>query len=521
MANLHIAPRYRGLLAGCGYDSARAFLDWAGIILSGHPRRHVLRVQLGGESFILKKEHHVPWRDRMASAWAGYGWSSRSLREARLIEQLRAAGLSCPEVAAFGEDGSQAFLLLREETAMRELRAFLSQPLAVPDRQALARALGRELACIHAAGFTQPDLYAKHILVEATRDGFRFCFLDWQRSRPLRSVSWNRRLRDLAALDASLAGELVSDRLRLACLHAYLADTRAHGVQPRLPRREMALVIRQLGERRRLHRKMRELRQPPLPAGAQQLLWLREGERLCIVRDFFEELGGRLPSWLPQDPASRSEGVYVEHRLILLGSGRTAQLVERWGRTASWMPQGKYPAPEFARASLLFRLQRFGVAGPRLLAMGHHRVTAWQRFSFLLSEPPTGSPLDAVLRQDNAPRMRQRLLRRLGSQLRQMHEAGYMLRPGANVWQMWVVPDPEMPRVALAHIEALERTRAPWQRLIQADLRKVMAAQSQTGVVLSRTDGLRLLLGYLQQRRVDATARRLLAEAVPRERRVA
>src|SRR5206468_2970976 len=133
-----------------------------------------------------------------------------------------------------------------------------------------------------------------------------------------------------------------------------------------------------------------------------------------------------------------------EHRLILLGAGRTAHLVQRWGRR---LQQGKFPAPEFAQAALLFRLQRFGVHGPRLLAMGHRRVSAWQRYAFLLTEPPLGPSLATV--------------------------------PAAN---------------------------------------------PQAGEALSRADRLRVLLGYLQQRRLDAGAR-AIASGDPltrkRERRVA
>jgi tRNA A-37 threonylcarbamoyl transferase component Bud32 len=531
MAYLTIEPRYRDLLTAHGYASARAVLDWPGIILSGHPRRHVLRVRLGDESFILKKEHCVPLRDRLASAWAGFGWSSKSVREARLLEQLHTAGVPCPEVVAVGEDGSQAFLLMREQTGMMELRQFLTgwrasarQPdvssdhVGLTPRRSLAHALGRELARIHAAGFCQPDLYAKHILVRAAGERFEFCVLDWQRSRPRRLVSWRRRVRDLAALDASLSAELAPDRLRLVCLRAYLRETRAHSMQ--LPR-GVAVAIRRLSAARQRQRKMRELRQPPLPAGAQQLLWLREGERLCVVRDFFEELGGQLPSWLPQDPAPSRDGTCVEHRLILLGSGRTAHLVQRWSRSAAWLPEGKYPAPEFARAAMLFRLQRFGVAAPRLLAMGHHRVTAWQRFSFLLAEPPAGPTLAAVLCQSGPARLRQRMLRRLGAQLRQLHEAGFTLRSGADAWQLWVVPDPEMPRVALANVEVLERSKKLREQRTYADLRSVVGVSPQAGPVLSRADRMRVILGYLHRRRLDDAVRRLLAEVVPRERRVA
>jgi tRNA A-37 threonylcarbamoyl transferase component Bud32 len=518
MAYLVIPPRYRALLTGLGRASTRELLAWSGVIVSGHPTRHVLRVQAGAETFILKKEHRVPWRDRLANAWAGFGWSSKSVREARLLHRLEASGVPCPEIVAVGEDCGQAFLLLREQAGM-DLREFLSRLHSRAECRALAQALGRELARIHASGFTQPDLYAKHILVRTAADGFRFCFLDWQRSRPINRVPWRVRLRDLSALDASLAAELASDRLRLTALRAYLSESKARGTVPEISRQSMAVMIRRLGERRIEHRRTRELRQPPLPPGSQQLLWLRDGERLCIARDFYDELGGRLPSWVPDDPAASLDGPSVEHRLILLGSGRTAHLVQRWSRAARW-PRGKYAAPELARAAAIFRLQRFGVAGPRLLAMGHCQVAAWQRFSFLLTEPPTGPALAAVLRQAD-PRVRQRLLHELGVQLRQIHEAGYVLRSGVALGDAWVVGA----RLALASVEPLEPTRTACQQLAVEEIRRLLApARSQARPMLSRTDGLRVLLAYLRVRRLDGGARRLLAQLAPlapRERQVA
>jgi tRNA A-37 threonylcarbamoyl transferase component Bud32 len=511
MAYLEIQPRYRPLLAACARTSARGVLTWTGVIVSGHPSRHVLRVRAGAEALILKKEHRVPWRDRLASAWAGYGWSSRSVREGRLLQELAARGVPCPEVVAAGEDGGQAFLLVREQAGM-DLREFLSRLHSTRECQDLARALGRELARIHAAGFTQPDLVAKHILVRSTAAGFRFCFLDWQRSGRARRVSWEQRLRDLAVLDASLAAELASNRLRMTCLRAYLRDTETQG----LSRRAIALAVRRLGERRLKRRRTREQRQPPLPGGAQDLLWLQDNERLCIARDFYEELRGELPSWLPQAPVPSPDGNYVEHRLILLGAGRTGHLVERWSRAAGFLPRGKYPAPELARAAAIFRLQRFGVAGPRLLAMGHCQVAAWQRFSFLLAEPPTGPSLRTALRQEGPAAQRQQLLRELGQQLRQIHEAGFALRAGIDMGEAWVAT----PRLTLASVEPLERTRATWEDLARMTARS-LAAYGPVELTLSRTDALRVLLAYLNQRRVDRMARLLLAQSVPRERRAA
>jgi tRNA A-37 threonylcarbamoyl transferase component Bud32 len=435
MTFVEIDPRLRDALKQRGFCSARDFLAWSGVILSGHPTRHVLHVATGDESYILKKEHHVPLRDRLASAWAGHGWASKSVREACVLVRLRKAGIPCPEVVAAGEDSGQAFLLLREWRGMVDLRDFLSGTLA-SNRRALADSLGREVARIHAAGFDQPDLYAKHILVRPTSDGFRFCFLDWQRSRARRTVSWRRRQHDLAALDASLAEHLASDRLRLVCLSAYLREAGRRGQAP--PLAGVAAAVRQTSERLLKRRRVRELRQPPLPAGTQHLLWLEGGERLCIACDFHAELNGRLPDWLPQAPPPNPEGACVEHRLIPLGCGRTVHLVQRWSRIGGSLREGKFPTPELARAATIFRLQRFGVAGPRLLAMGHHQVGPRQRFSFLVTEPPIGPSLATVLRTGPAE-LGEDLLRQFDTLMRQIHDAGYVFPPNADPLQGWVV----------------------------------------------------------------------------------
>jgi len=83
------------------------------------------------------------------------------------------------------------------------------------------------LGHLHAAGFAHGDLYSKHVLVRA---GPRFCFLDWQRARLWKKVPIAIRQMDLATLDATMPDTLAGDRMRLACLRAYLVKARdAHG----------------------------------------------------------------------------------------------------------------------------------------------------------------------------------------------------------------------------------------------------------------------------------------------------
>ncbi len=224
MAFLEINPDYRDLLRRLGLLRAEDFLALPAVIVCGHPDRNVAQVALGGVAAFLKREHRVPWKERLANAWSGFGWVSKSRREAATLRALRQAGVGCPDWIAVGEDDrGRAFLLLREVSGTVDLRHFL-QRLAPPrDRHRLARRLGRELARLHDAGFDHPDLYAKHVLVDP--DDGTFHFLDWQRSRRGRP-SWRQRCRDLAALHATLADDLASPRERLACLRAYLGGER-------------------------------------------------------------------------------------------------------------------------------------------------------------------------------------------------------------------------------------------------------------------------------------------------------
>jgi hypothetical protein len=92
---LWINPDFQDLLQRLGLTEAAQFLDLPGLIVSGHPDRHVVRVYLGGPDGLeayLKREHRVGWRHYLASAWAGFGWTSRSVREAQTLAALRQAG---------------------------------------------------------------------------------------------------------------------------------------------------------------------------------------------------------------------------------------------------------------------------------------------------------------------------------------------------------------------------------------------------------------------------------------------
>jgi tRNA A-37 threonylcarbamoyl transferase component Bud32 len=250
---LDCAPAVRASLAG-----RPTFKDFfqlpGGEPVGGHPTRGVVRLRLGRLTAFLKREFRVPWKEYLASWWAGFGFVSKSQREWQVLQALRAAGVGCPEPLAVGAEGGRAFLLVRALTA-HSLGAWLADEADNPPaRRHLARALGRAVARLHAAGFTHPDLYAKHVFVGGGGD---VAFIDFQRTRRRRWVGWGERCHDLAALDASLSDLVVSQTDRLAFLEAYLA---AAGGADRAWRRRVAAAVRRRTRHLLGRRKVQQMR---------------------------------------------------------------------------------------------------------------------------------------------------------------------------------------------------------------------------------------------------------------------
>ncbi len=393
MAFVEINPKYEEFLRRQGLVRAEQFLRLPAVIISGHPDRNVAQVALGEPAervaAFLKREHRIRIKDRLAAAWAGFGPASKSAREARLLQALERAGIGCPEWLAFGEDGrGRAFLLLRQMAGVVELRRLLEErrkALAPAERYRFARHLGEQLALIHAAGFDHPDLYSKHVLVDP--DTGAISLLDWQRSRHRARVPWSARCRDLAALHATLADHLASPRERLACLRAYLCHPAASRSQDL--RRTIVRVRRKAAALRR-RRHIREQLQPPLAIGVQNLIWL-DGEALCVTRDYWADLGQKLPPWL-SPPVQAGWQCRVTQVSVPLPGGGTGVLVRRRQfRPLGWLlgllRRRPPTSPELRQAGLLFRLQRYGVHTPRLLAVGQGPGRFGWTDSFLLVEP--------------------------------------------------------------------------------------------------------------------------------------
>jgi tRNA A-37 threonylcarbamoyl transferase component Bud32 len=508
MAFVDIQPQYRRLLARQRLRTAEQFLALDGIVCCGHPDRNVARVLLGeGAAAVpafLKREHRTRWRDRLANVWAGFGPASRSFREFTLLRRLENTGLGCPEPIAAGEDDQgRAFLLLRELEGYLDLRHFLSEMTtsSASKRRDVARQLGAALARLHGAGIEHGDLYSKHVLVSPAPPPrfLTFRFLDWQRAQRHVRLGWRRRWRDLATLDATLAETLATARERLLVLHTYLKASRTT-VERRcgLTLAAAAWEVRQRSLKLLRRRRIREMRQPVLAAGTQNLIWV-DGEALLLTREFRDELGAQVPDWLREK----------ELRPLFRGHLICRWASRPWRWLWAWLRRKPLVTPELEAMNLLFRLQRYGLALPRLLAAGQKHVRPWQTQSFLLTEPLPGAvPLPRYLGAEPAP-ARGDVVRRAARALRQMHQANCYLSRDSHVaigdlLSVCCSANAE-PTVALATVQGIEKCHYPNPLRAQRDAAAL--AETLRGLC-SRADLMRGLLAYLGQERLTPLGKR-------------
>jgi tRNA A-37 threonylcarbamoyl transferase component Bud32 len=499
-------PRYRAWLARCGVTSADAALALPGEVVSGHADRHVVRVELHGGSghrvVYLKREHVAGRRTRLRNRLAGFGWVSRSEREAMTLAKLEAAGLSGPQWLAYGEDAAgRGFLLVDELAGAFELRAFLADNQLTPeDRRLLAERIGRTLAELHEAGFGTPELAAKHLFVHPGT--LTVTPIDWQTSATAAPTALTRWF---AALHATLADDLADPADRLRVLWAYrrtVRMTRGRGAR----QERFGAVVRRIVElANRLAGKSSVRTQRGVADVNQRLVWL-DGEAAVAV----PEVAAVWPTPAVSEPFYAAHGTPSRQR-ITFADGRTAVLVrtattDPLGRLTAAMRERPWRSPSATAARMLFHLQRHGIPAPRLLAFGQRVTSLTAAESFLVAElPPAISSLPVVFaRPEMPPRERGELLRGCGRLLRKLHDAG--CRPAAD-------PGPDDPLfLAVGDTELSVEIGSPFAvRLAKrvstaarrADVRSFTAR-------LPRTDRARVLAGY----EADRAARKSLARGL-------
>lgn len=500
---LEISPQYRSFFRQLGATEPARFLDLAGEmphIVSGHPDRNVARIhfEAKGERWngFLKREHRVSWRTRVRNALAGFGLSSRSLREARLLQMLQREGLPGPEWLAAGEDEEgRAFLLVREAPGI-ELRSILSAKMDLRRRRRIARKLGTTVARLHTAGFQHPDLYANHVFIDPANDSIHL--LDWQRARLRQILSWRQRLHDLAILHATLDDSLATPEERLLCLRAYWRSSFPFGVSWRKLVREVESKAKRLLSRRHI----REKRQPPVPP---QVWICLKGEGLCITPVLQERCGEQLPDYLlPRSEASTVDSSLRRRWPDLPGAGRVLLVQRKQPEShAAWWPRPRrsHVSPEQRQAELLLRLQRHNIAAPQVLALGRCSAPEGSGESFLLTQPFTDT---CSLEVWIANRMHRRarlpkpkcwsVLRQAGALLRRLHEASCYLAFASAGCGLAVCRIQGQLKVVLDNMDSVMPQRRQQSRQALRDLRRMQSMLRSLGC--SRSDLCRFLAGY-------------------------
>ena len=410
------------LFARAGLTCPAAFLTLPGEVVSGHADRHVMRVQVPGapRAFYLKRQHVVGWREKLRNWRAGFGWASRCAREAELLDELGAARLPAPRWAAWGTHGGHAFLLVEEVAGAIDLRRLLrDHTLSHERRSALAARVGGAVASVHAAGFTTPDLSAKHVLVNPRT--LEITFLDWQSAT--RGVTPDARADALGALHASLAPELATPADRLRLLAAYCEHDPGWA-----PPADFVARVQRAAERHATRRSVRDQLQPAV--ASQSLVWLA-GEAVCAIPEMAADWPepAVTPPFYGGGPAGAIR-VRVAGRDAVLVRGRAFAPFGRlraWARAAPWRSEGA------TIGRVLFHLQRYGLQAPKLLAFGQRFTGAASAEWFALYEEAPGMPL-RKWRRTASSSARCTVLAEVLGRLEALHAAGCVLADARNAF---------------------------------------------------------------------------------------
>jgi len=411
---LYLHPRYATFLRRCGLSTAQAIYDLPGEVVSGHPDRHVVRVKLqhgaGERTVYLKREHIVGLRAKWKNRRAGFGWMTRSEREALLLKHLEAKRLPAPQWLAHGVDArGRGFLLVDELPTAVEVGTYYGKLTRV-EQQTLARNVGRVVAGYHAAGITTPDLCWKHLFADPT--GLAVTLIDWQ-SADKAATDAEAALRTWASLNASLPSE-VSESVRLRAVVAYRRELKALGIAVTFRLRDLLSHSASLKSRSRL-KDQRTVGAAPV------WRWLA-GEAVCVLTD----VAAAWPS--PADGAP-FYGPRENDELLTLADGRRCRIercrtFDPLGRLLAVLREKPWRSPAARTCRVLVHLARHNIAAPRVVAFGQKLTNAFHAESFVLTDACERSPALAVMLTQKRGAERQELLTNLGAFLAAIHAGG-------------------------------------------------------------------------------------------------
>ena len=136
-------------------------------------------------------------------------------------------------MVAYGEECGRfwerfSFLVTEAAAGTQTVLQFLAECGDQSERRRVFDALAIEVRRMHAAGLATPDLFTRHVFVDAAADPPRFCWIDMGRLEQRRPLPGRWRICDLAALNITAPLRFVSarERVRFLRIYAGAADRR-------------------------------------------------------------------------------------------------------------------------------------------------------------------------------------------------------------------------------------------------------------------------------------------------------
>jgi tRNA A-37 threonylcarbamoyl transferase component Bud32 len=228
-----VIAKYHDVLRRLGVDSMEGVKNFKGELIKDHKgRRDIQRITtlVGGQAlvFFLKRNWRPYRKDGLKSLFTrGEVWSQSRVEWENSLA-LQRAGLTVAELIAFGEEcgllwENFSFIITAAARGEMTLDQFLRTNTDRVQRRRVFGTLAWTVRRMHDAGLASPDLFTRHIFVEADAEP-KFCLIDMARLDRCKRLSAKLRARDLAALNITAPLRFLSARERLRFLKVYGGD---------------------------------------------------------------------------------------------------------------------------------------------------------------------------------------------------------------------------------------------------------------------------------------------------------
>ncbi|MBT3201957.1 MAG: hypothetical protein HN350_18810 [Phycisphaerales bacterium] len=216
------------LLREAGLDTLDGALAYGGgedLVKPGLGTRRRTRVELtdaNGAARVVYLKRYGPerWSDRWKRLLT-YGRCSPASVEHDNIRAAQRCGVSTMDALAFGHEmglgglfGVKSFLVVSSVPGDALERCgcdFLARHVDDGGAKRLTDELAGQVAALHAGGFVHRDLYAAHVFLHETDDGFVLNLIDMARVFAPRWRLFRWRVKDLAQLKYSMPADWVRD----------------------------------------------------------------------------------------------------------------------------------------------------------------------------------------------------------------------------------------------------------------------------------------------------------------------